>query len=81
MTEGILNNPGGTGDGASKTKTSWRARSCAALLGASALIAITAQNVTPAAAQTAQKPNILFIMGDDIGIYAAEHLPSRPDGR
>ena len=68
MTESILNNPASTGDGAGKTRTSWRARSCAALLGASALIAVTAQNVTPAAAQTAQKPNILFIMGDDIGI-------------
>ena len=68
MTEGILNNPTGTGDGASTKRTSWRARTCAALLGASALIAVTAQNVTPAAAQTPQKPNILFIMGDDIGI-------------
>ncbi len=33
------------------------------------MIAVTGQDSTPAAAQTAQKPNILFIMGDDIGIY------------
>src|SRR5215217_5258210 len=36
-----------------------------ALLGATALIA--AATVTPAAAQAPQRPNILFIMGDDIG--------------
>ena len=44
------------------------------------IAAITAANM-PAAAQQQQKPNILFIMGDDIGIDAAEHLPPRPDGR
>src|SRR5215216_1284134 len=36
-----------------------------ALLGATALIATA--TVTPAAAQAPQRPNILFIMGDDIG--------------
>src|SRR4029453_10932725 len=47
------------------------ARSSAALMGATALIsvALSGPAATPAAAQPApqQKPNILFIMGDDIG--------------
>ena len=43
-------------------------RSCAVLLGASMLIPLSGMVSTPAAAQQpAQKPNILFIMGDDIG--------------
>ena len=48
-----------------------RARSCAALIGATALmsLALSGPGSTPAAAQPQpQKPNILFIMGDDIGI-------------
>ena len=55
----------GTGDGQHKTGAGWRA----ALLGASALmsLALSGPASTPAAAQTPQKPNILFIMGDDIG--------------
>src|SRR5260370_34359973 len=40
---------------------------CAALLGATMLASLSGTAVTPAAAQPAQKPNILFIMGDDIG--------------
>src|SRR6478672_9006817 len=40
---------------------------CAALLGATMLASLPGAGVTPAAAQPAQKPNILFIMGDDIG--------------
>src|SRR3954447_27903 len=54
-----------------KKHSSWSSKSCAALLGASALIAATGLASTPAAAtaQPAQKPNILFIMGDDIGLY------------
>ena len=36
-------------------------------LGLSALFAAATVVCTPAAAQQAQKPNILFIMGDDIG--------------
>ena len=40
---------------------------CAALLGATMLASVPLAAVTPAAAQPAQKPNILFIMGDDIG--------------
>src|SRR4249919_3428858 len=42
-------------------------RSCAALLSASMLVSASVPLSTPAAAQQAQKPNILFIMGDDIG--------------
>jgi arylsulfatase A-like enzyme len=42
-------------------------RSCASLLGATMLMSLSGPGSTPAAAQPAQKPNILFIMGDDIG--------------
>jgi len=48
----------------------WLKRSCAALLSASMLMTLTGPVSTPAAAQQpAQKPNILFIMGDDIGLF------------
>ncbi len=47
---------------------SWHKRSCASLLGATMLMSLSGPASTPAAAQQpAQKPNILFIMGDDIG--------------
>ena len=50
--------------------TGWHKRSCAALLGATMLMSLSGPASTPAAAQQpAQKPNILFIMGDDIGLY------------
>jgi len=42
-------------------------RSCAALLGATMLMSLSGPASTPAVAQPAQKPNIVFIMGDDIG--------------
>ena len=42
---------------------------CTALLGATMLASLPLATVTPTAAQPAQKPNILFIMGDDIGLY------------
>ena len=42
-------------------------RSCASLLGATMLMSLSGPASTPATAQPAQKPNILFIMGDDIG--------------
>ena len=46
----------------------WLKRSCAAFLSASMLMPASVPLSTPAAAQQpAQKPNILFIMGDDIG--------------
>lgn len=43
--------------------------SCASLLGATMLVSLSGAASTPATAQPAQKPNILFIMGDDIGLY------------
>jgi arylsulfatase A-like enzyme len=44
--------------------------SCASLLGATMLMSLAGPASTPATAQQpAQKPNILFIMGDDIGLY------------
>ncbi|MHC2619100.1 arylsulfatase A-like enzyme [Bradyrhizobium huanghuaihaiense] len=47
---------------------SWLKRSCTALLGATMMMPSSGLISTPAAAQQpAQKPNILFIMGDDIG--------------
>src|SRR5437762_10949547 len=43
-------------------------RSCASLLGATMLMSLSGPGTTPATAQQPpQKPNILFIMGDDIG--------------
>src|SRR6476620_1707382 len=50
-----------------KLATGWHRRSCAALLGATTLVSLSGLATTPAVAQTPQKPNILFIMGDDIG--------------
>ncbi len=45
-------------------------RSYASLLGATMLVSLSAPASTPAVAQQPpQKPNILFIMGDDIGLY------------
>lgn len=44
-------------------------RFCASLLGATILMSLSGVASTPATAQPAQKPNILFIMGDDIGLY------------
>ena len=46
------------------------------LLGMAALFSA----VAPAQAQD-KKPNILFIMGDDIGWMQPSMLSSRPDGR
>ena len=57
----------------SRDGESWRARSCAALLGATALISLSFSGPasTPAAAQTQtrQRPNIVVMLGDDIGIW------------
>ena len=47
-------------------KAGWH-KSCAALLGATMLMSLSEPASTPAMAQTPAKPNILFIMGDDIG--------------
>jgi arylsulfatase A-like enzyme len=52
----------------SRKTTKWYSRCCASLLGATMLAALSGPATTPAAAQQPQqKPNILFIMGDDIG--------------
>nr|WP_084652070.1 arylsulfatase [Bosea sp. BIWAKO-01] len=55
-----------------RTFCGWQGRTRAALLGATALIgaaaATPAAGQTPAPAQAPSRPNILFIMGDDIGI-------------
>jgi arylsulfatase A-like enzyme len=46
----------------------WHTRSCASLLGATILMSLSGPATTTAVAQQPpQKPNILFIMGDDIG--------------
>src|SRR5262245_1449193 len=45
----------------------WYKRSCAALLGATALMSVAMSD--PAQAQAPQRPNIVVIMGDDIGIW------------
>ncbi len=50
-----------------RTPVGWLKRSCAAFLSASMLMSASVPLSTPAAAQQVQKPNILFIMGDDIG--------------
>ena len=51
-----------------RKRVGWHKRSCAALLGATTLMSLSLSGPasTPAVAQQ-QKPNILFIMGDDIG--------------
>ena len=46
----------------------WHRRSCAALLGATTLISLSLFGSPAEAQQPQQKPNIVFIMGDDIGI-------------
>ena len=50
-----------------KVAMGWHKRAYAALLGATTLVSLSGPATTPAVAQTPQKPNILFIMGDDIG--------------
>ena len=41
-------------------------RTCAMLLGATMMMSVSGPATTPAVAQAPAKPNILFIMGDDI---------------
>ncbi|WP_283813532.1 arylsulfatase [Bradyrhizobium sp. Leo170] len=69
MLDCLLKNIARSARSAPRKKTpGWHKRSCAALLGATSLISLSLSGPTsaPAAAQQ-QKPNILFIMGDDIG--------------
>ena len=73
MSECILENrPPNIRDVLREKMRGWHSRSCAALIGAATLMSLSLAGPasTPAAAQQqpAQKPNILFIMGDDIGI-------------
>ena len=58
-----------------------RIRSMLVSTAALAAVSLPAMALPAFAQAPAGKPNILFIMGDDIGIDAAEHLSSRPDGR
>ena len=73
MSDCILNNrPPSIRDALRKTMRGLHTRSCAALISAATLMSLSLSGPasTPAAAQQQQpqKPNILFIMGDDIGI-------------
>ena len=73
MSDSILaNTPPNIRDVLREKMRGWHTRSCAALIGAATLMSLSLSGPasTPAAAQQqpAQKPNILFIMGDDIGI-------------
>ena len=74
MSECILENrPPNIRDVLREKMRGWHSRSCAALVGAATLMSLSLAGPasTPAAAQQqpAQKPNIVFIMGDDIGLY------------
>src|SRR5262245_48605636 len=64
----IKNEPCSARSSARQKTPGWHKRFCAALLGATTLVSLSLSGLTstPAAAQQ-QKPNILFIMGDDIG--------------
>jgi arylsulfatase A-like enzyme len=69
MSDCILENKWpNTRDALPARTSSWRKRSCAALIGAATFMSLALGE--PASAQqpsAQQKPNILFIMGDDIG--------------
>ena len=62
-------------------KISKSLRSMLVSTAALAAVSLPAMSLPAVAQAPAGKPNILFIMGDDIGMDAAEHLPSWPDGR
>jgi arylsulfatase len=55
-------------DGLRRSLTNWQTRSRAALIGATALLSVSLSAPTHAQAP-AQRPNIVVIMGDDIGIW------------
>jgi arylsulfatase A-like enzyme len=67
MTDCILNDSPASGRDASRRKAKWL--SCGAMIGATMSLSLFGAGTTPAVAQQPQKPNILFIMGDDIGLY------------
>ncbi len=68
MTSSILNEmPLTNRDGRRQISASWRNRSCAALMGATALMSISLSGPATARAQPSQqRPNIVVIMGDDV---------------
>src|SRR5215207_2622932 len=71
MFERILNNIVPSARGAPHKANGRRAGASAALLGATALMSVSLSGPlsAPAAAQPQQRPNIVVIMGDDIGIW------------
>src|SRR3954447_8067454 len=74
MSDCLLNNkPPSIRETLRKTMRGLHTRSCAALISAATVmsLSLSGPGSTPAAAQQQpqQKPNILFIMGDDIGLY------------
>ena len=82
MSECIPKTPASTRDGAGKRRTSLRARTCAALLGASALIVgvRTGQHAGRGTAGAAEAEHPVH-HGRRHRPLSAEHLPSWPDGR
>ena len=73
MSECILENePPSIRDVLREKMRGWHTRSCAALVGAAALMSLSFSS-EPARAQAQpaqqQRPNIVVIMGDDIGIW------------
>src|SRR5712691_7394810 len=57
-------------DGLRQVSGSWHTRSCALLMGATALMSVTLSEPATAQAQLPQqRPNIVVIMGDDVGVW------------
>ena len=58
-------------DGPRQVSGSWHKRSCALLMGATALMSVTLSEPASAQAQppSQQRPNIVVIMADDVGIW------------
>ncbi len=57
-------------DGPRQVSGSWHKRSCALLMGATALMSVTLSEPASAQAQPSQqRPNIVVIMADDVGIW------------
>src|SRR5215203_2309443 len=67
----LVNRPPNIGDSLRKTFRGLHTRSCAALVGAAALMSVSLAGPASAQAQQPpqQRPNIVVIMGDDIGIW------------
>ncbi len=67
----LVNRPPNIGDSLRKMFRGLHTRSCAALMGAAALMSLALADPASAQAQppAQQRPNIVVIMGDDIGIW------------